>query len=784
MANGHTAGPTVVNVYPQQAGSMTGIAAGLATPETHQAAPSPSAAMASTTPDEAPTTPAASATATVDLPGKRTQHGPTTNDSAFALHPRAAPRPEPPVELQRRFLDLAEAHQWAGLVELLQSSPELVNAAPLRRGPALCEAAEAGNAEVVRDLLLARAAPNQQSHDGKFPWQLAPEGSHARRILESSWICGPAEDAMPRTFKTGFVRAYTNSALIGSKYERSAYSPGVGQRVVSGLQAQYESLRKDRELLLWDRGPHGAEHMRSIGMELKDLEEGTKRAMMSLDEGEFRQGVVQAYFEASWLRPVLSAAFRELDESKCALKAYARALHDTIADAPAPFEKREVKSWRWVSLRTEALEKYQYHETAAHKNLLSFAGFTHTSADARATIRSMLICEAREADQQVLMIIHPGTAWPMCIGTVSGSLEALFPLGQVFRLCCPRRWWTPTELGCELGVPDGDLFASGREVIELEAISDSDAFCVLADDLFVDGGASKAVLLLSEKLRLDVQRHGERSFEVARGHRELGKALRVAGDFSGALQSYEAAMELCVARGDKLSMAAISHNMAEIHQELGQFVEALRCYGEAWPLRQECLGAEHPDFAATLTGMASAKAAIGEPREALELHEQALGICRKAFGEEHAMVAVALSNMANMHRELGEPRKELELHAESLRIKRGALGEEHPDVATSLDDVAMAHRALGELGKARELHDKARSMRRKALGDQYRDTGHIWCKMSRLSLDEKRHDLAAQQIDAARRCYAAGLCLEHPATLEAEEGPQPAQTSAEPDSLG
>ena len=65
-------------------------------------------------------------------------------------------------------------------------------------------------------------------------------------------------------------------------------------------------------------------------------------------------------------------------------------------------------------------------------------------------------------------------------------------------------------------------------------------------------------------------------------------------------------------------------------------------------IRQQVLGAEHPDVATSLNNLALLYKSQGRYTEAEPLYIQALDMIKKLLGAEHPDVATSLNNLASL----------------------------------------------------------------------------------------------------------------------------------------
>lgn len=681
----------------------------------------------------------------------------------------------PSLKEQHRFLDAAKANKWEEVFDMLRACPALVYAAPNGRWPVLCQAARANHAATVRRLIRFGADREQRNRDNQLPWQLAQQDSDAQRLLQSGLMggtdmdsCSAALDLVPVTFTSDFVRASTYSPLIGDRHQRVPFERGMGQSIVQGLSEQFSQLKREHDIFCDGGRYDDANRLKKFCRDFDDVAPATKLKMQSDSEVDLRSAVVRAYTEESWLYAVLNKTLREQDETKEGLVQYARVLHDTVADAKPPFVKVKAKCWRWANFTDEVLVQYEYHPAFDRGNLLSLPGFTSASELREAAVRNMHEFKPNSRGlHQVLMIIHPDSTGqgPTRIRVVSffpQEGEVLFPLGQVFRLMCPYKWWKPDRLARELGTNDTLQFEPGRFVIQLEALEESEAFYLLADDFFVGGGkASDAVPVAQARLQTQRQLHGERSTWAAHGLRTLGAAHEKAGNKQEALGCYQQALEIHKElEGEKSQHVARMYAcIGNVHRSQGplhDLEKAYRCYKKDYEIsRQACGGEDHPQVARALFNQAIVKHKQGkEISEARSLGEKALRIWRKAHVEEdHPDVARALHFLGVVQRTLDKNGEAMKLYEEALQMREKTLGKDHPDVAQTLNCMGVIHRLEEDFDKALECYNRAFRIREKALGKDHFSLGEILNNKALVYEAMGLRDDAAQQFDLLRKCY-------------------------------
>jgi CHAT domain-containing protein len=136
---------------------------------------------------------------------------------------------------------------------------------------------------------------------------------------------------------------------------------------------------------------------------------------------------------------------------------------------------------------------------------------------------------------------------------------------------------------------------------------------------------------------------------------------------------------------------------------MGDYAKALPFFDKARAIRKKALGADHPDYAASLNSLARLYLRMGDYAQALPLYKDARAIRKKALGTDHPDYAASLNNLANLYHDMGDYPKALPLLEEARAIKEKALGTDHPAYAASLANLAVLYQAMGESREAATL---------------------------------------------------------------------------------
>lgn len=211
---------------------------------------------------------------------------------------------------------------------------------------------------------------------------------------------------------------------------------------------------------------------------------------------------------------------------------------------------------------------------------------------------------------------------------------------------------------------------------------------------------------------------GEDELREAEYLHGLASVLVEAGDFPGAIEADEAALEIAERRlGDEHpTTATMLFGLAIAHQSNREYAEAKSLYLRSLALREAVLGPEHPDVAQSLVSMASMDLSLGELDAARTMLERALTIYTKVNGAAHPNVGVSRFSLGNVEATAGNIPRAREHFERSLEVLERALGPSHIDVARGLRSLAMLDAMTGDVARARVRFERALAVAEKALG--------------------------------------------------------------------
>jgi Tetratricopeptide repeat len=171
--------------------------------------------------------------------------------------------------------------------------------------------------------------------------------------------------------------------------------------------------------------------------------------------------------------------------------------------------------------------------------------------------------------------------------------------------------------------------------------------------------------------------------------------------------------------------AASLNNLAGLYSSMGRYLEAEPLYVRSLAIREEQLGTNHPDTAASLNNLAGLYEFTGRYLEAEPLYVRSLAIREEQLGTNHPSTATGLNNLAEFYRVTGRYSEAEPLYVRSLAIREEQQGTNHPDTATGLNNLAEFYRITGRYSEAEPLY-----VRSLAIAEEQLDSNHPFTAIS------------------------------------------------------
>jgi tetratricopeptide (TPR) repeat protein len=214
----------------------------------------------------------------------------------------------------------------------------------------------------------------------------------------------------------------------------------------------------------------------------------------------------------------------------------------------------------------------------------------------------------------------------------------------------------------------------------------------------------------------------------------LGRAVRLA--------------EICEGPATRLTADSV-HDLASAYAAAADYENSETLYLHAKALREELLGAGHPDVAASLNNLGSLSRSRGLYEEARALYEEAFSITGLALGPEHPECAAILNNLAGCCIALGSYDEAEDYAARALKIRMAQFGDDHPATAACLSQQGKILRAVGDYRQAAALHRRAWQINMKYFGADHLETALQARAIALLEAVEQPTDETSRLLDQA-----------------------------------
>ncbi|MBI1743484.1 tetratricopeptide repeat protein [Candidatus Acetothermia bacterium] len=191
----------------------------------------------------------------------------------------------------------------------------------------------------------------------------------------------------------------------------------------------------------------------------------------------------------------------------------------------------------------------------------------------------------------------------------------------------------------------------------------------------------------------------------------MGNVHQNSGRYEEARRAYQNALGFCQETKDRNGQAIIINNIARLHWNLGDLDEALRCYQQALEIHRT--SGERDSQASCLINIGGICWRYGRYDESLRYYQEGLEIAKEIgnrYNQGGALVGIGLSFWS-----LGRYDEALRHQQQALEIRREIL--DRRDQGHSLLNVGNIYRTLGKYDEARRSLEESLEIRRE-IGDR------------------------------------------------------------------
>ncbi len=275
------------------------------------------------------------------------------------------------------------------------------------------------------------------------------------------------------------------------------------------------------------------------------------------------------------------------------------------------------------------------------------------------------------------------------------------------------------------------------------------------------GGASERSAAALPFATAAVARVGHRDEAVADLLEAEGALLTRNERFADALARLQKALLLREQRlgADHPEVALLLHGIARSLERLDRLDESLQLHRRVLAMRERTSGPDHPAVADTASNLAIVLREKGQLDEASGYLERALAIREKVFSPGHRTIGLSLHRLGVLRTAQGRPAEAFSLYERAEKIRVTALGPDHPETLKSRMNLALATLNLGDTAKARSVMETVIPAVTRVHGENSGTLATAWRHLGLAYLEEenwKGAETAFSRALAIRRKLSRG----------------------------
>ncbi len=199
----------------------------------------------------------------------------------------------------------------------------------------------------------------------------------------------------------------------------------------------------------------------------------------------------------------------------------------------------------------------------------------------------------------------------------------------------------------------------------------------------------------------------------------------------------------------------------KVYEDQGRFAEVEAATKRALAIREQALGPDHPDVAASLNNLAHVYERVGRYADADGLFQRAIEIWEKALGPNNPLLATSLLNLASVYADEGRFDEAEALYKRSLGIREAVFGSNSTSVATVLNNLAAIYESEERYSDVETFSQRALAIVEKSLGPENPDTAKVLRKLGVAYDGEHRYAAAEMQFNRALAIFTKAFGPSH-----------------------
>lgn len=210
-----------------------------------------------------------------------------------------------------------------------------------------------------------------------------------------------------------------------------------------------------------------------------------------------------------------------------------------------------------------------------------------------------------------------------------------------------------------------------------------------------------------------------------------------------------------------LDVAASLRELGTASRELGEFEEARTYYQRALSIFQKQSGSESLNAAKTSANLATISYHLGNYAEMEQYYQQALPVFEKQPGPKHSTLGALLTNQAEAYREQGRYEAAEQLFLRALFIWEHH-DRTHPLFANTLNNLGILYKDRKEYKKAESQYHQARDIWVQNLGPDHPQTAIASYGLAELHQKQKQYPQAEMLYRKILPIWEGSFGSEHP----------------------
>ena len=229
------------------------------------------------------------------------------------------------------------------------------------------------------------------------------------------------------------------------------------------------------------------------------------------------------------------------------------------------------------------------------------------------------------------------------------------------------------------------------------------------------------------------------------------------GNLQEAIAVYTMALEHCrqLNGHDDISVGMTLNCLGVLYYHLSaeESERAMDCFQQALRIQNQVHGADSTDEATTLNNLGRVHVQREEFDDALLYYKRALEIRRQCLGPDNIDYAATGFNTAQCLHNKGKLDEAIHLYEEFLRVALVKFSKNHRDIAVVLSGIAQIHQERKEYEKALRLYNESLAVGRGALGDYHSEVAMLLNRIGNFHFEQ-------ENFEEALNAYKEGLRIE------------------------